>query len=281
MRNATLDIRRVSGAVGAEILDIDLSRPHPDATWGEIRQALNQHGVVFFRDQALTPEQQIDFAHRFGPITNSAYQPLVPGYPELAEVRKEPEQRKNVGGSYHTDQAFLEKPTLGTILLGRIIPEFGGDTLFVSMAAAFDALSDGLKHTLRGLRAIHSNAHVFGPLARESGRTNDNGMVNLERATDTASHPMVFRHPESGREVLYVNPAYTTHIEGWTAAESAPLLQYLYQHAQRPEFACRFRWREGSMAFWDNRQCWHYAVNDYHGQRRLMHRIMVAGTGFE
>lgn len=283
MQNSSLDIQPVTGTIGAEIAGIDLAAPQPDGVWTEIRQALNRHGVIFFRDQNITPQQEIDFARHFGTTCNSAYQPKLAGFPELVELRKEPNQKNNVGGNWHTDHAFKQAPPMGTIVLARETPAFGGDTLFISMAAAYDALSDGLKQTLDGLQGFHTNAHNFGPNTPPEilAKRKEGGMVNLDAAVDEAVHPVVVTHPETGRRSLYVNPGYLTHFVGWTKDESQPLIKFLCQHAQRPEYMCRFRWTPGAMAFFDNRQCWHYATNDYNGHRRVMHRIMVEGEPFK
>ena len=163
------------------------------------------------------------------------------------------------------------------MLYARKVPPSGGDTLFASMYAAYEALSDGLKQTLEGLRALHSSRHVFGANRHKPGNDLQGRVGNPELATQDAVHPVVIRHPGSGRKTLYVNPGFTLRFEGWTDDESRPLLDFLYRHAQRPEFCCRFQWAEGSIAFWDNRATWHYAVNDYHGERRLMHRVTIEG----
>ncbi|WP_137126088.1 TauD/TfdA family dioxygenase [Roseomonas sp. HF4] len=278
MRNSTLDIRRSAGAVGAEIRGVDLRDPLDDATFGEIRQAFHDHGVVFFRDQHITPEQHVAFAERFGPINVNRFFTPVPGHPRIAEVRKEPDQKKNIGEVWHADHSYDQVPALGSMLLAREVPEYGGDTMFASMAAAYAALSDGLKRTLDGLRAVHSSRHVFGAKAESRGAELSTRLHNPELATQDAVHPVVIRHPETGQRCLYVNRSFTTHIEGWTQEESAPLLDFLYRHGERPEFTCRFRWENGSIALWDNRSTWHFAVNDYHGQRRLMHRITIEGV---
>jgi alpha-ketoglutarate-dependent taurine dioxygenase len=278
MTTASLAVRPLSSAVGAEILGLDLADSLPAATIEAIRHALFEHGVVFLRDQKLTPEQQVAFARRFGEINVNRFFKAVDGYPMIAEVSKEPEQTGNIGGGWHTDHSYDQAPAMGSILYAREVPETGGDTLFASMYAAYEALSDGLKQTLEGLRALHSSRHIFGVEAY-AGRGDLKGRyVNPEAATQDAVHPVVVRHPGTGRKALYVNAAFTVRIEGWTEEESRPLLQYLYQHAARPEFSYRFQWREGSLAFWDNRCTWHYALNDYHGHRRLMHRITVEGV---
>ena len=278
MTNASIAVRPVSAAVGAEILGLDLAGTLADATIDAIRHALFQHGVVFFRDQKLTPEQHVALARRFGAINVNRFFKAVDGYPMIAEVRKEPEQVGNIGGGWHTDHSYDQVPAMGSILYAREVPETGGDTLFASMYAAYDACSDGLKKTLEGLQALHSSRHVFGVEAY-AGRGDLKGRyLNPDAATQDAVHPVVVRHPGSGRKALYVNSAFTVRFVGWTDEESRPLLQYLYQHAARPEFTYRFQWRAGSLAFWDNRCTWHYALNDYHGHRRLMHRITVEGV---
>jgi taurine dioxygenase len=276
MRNSTsLEVVPTGPVVGAEIRGLDLSAPLQAAEVETIRRTLFDRGVVFFRDQMITPEQHIAFAERFAPININRFFTPVPGHPKIAEVRKEPDQTKNIGGGWHTDHSYDQVPALGSILLARELPESGGDTLFASMYAAWDALSDGLKATLRSLRAVHSSRHVFG--RRDRPEQKDGRLGNAHLATQDAVHPVALRHPGSGRTALYVNPAFTLRFEGWTDEESKPLLEYLYRHAARPEFQTRFAWAPGSIAFWDNRATWHYAANDYQGERRLMHRITLEG----
>lgn len=277
MRNATLDIVPTSGALGAEIRGIDLSAPLETSKVSEIKTALAEHGVIFFRDLELTPKQHIAFAEQIGSININRFFKAAPGYPEIAEVRKEPDQKTNIGGGWHTDHSYDQVPALGSILLARDVPPRGGDTLFAAMWLAYETLSDGLKRTLEGLNAVHSSRHVFGGKAQYVRDAGDR-LGNAAAATQDAVHPVVLRHPESGRKVLYVNRAFTTHFDGWTAEESKPLLDYLYAHGARPEFQTRFQWQRGSMAIWDNRSTWHLAVNDYHGERRLMHRITLEGS---
>jgi len=274
----SLTVRPVSAAVGAEIEGVALANAS-DGELEALREAHAKHGVLFFRDQELTPEQHEAFAARWGEINVNRFFTPVEGHPRIAEVRKEPEQKINIGGGWHTDHSYDRVPAMGSILLARDVPATGGDTLFAGMGAAFDALSDGLKETLEGLRAVHSSRHVFG--GRAMAAATDDRIGNPELATQDAVHPVVARHPDTGRRLLYVNPGFTVRIEGWTDAESAPLLRYLYQHASRPEFTVRFQWKPGSVAFWDNRATWHYALNDYHGQFRLMHRITLEGVPLE
>lgn len=277
MRSTRIEVAPVAGAIGAEIRGVDLARLD-DATFAEIRQAFRDHGVIFFRDQDITPEQHIALARRFGPINVNRFFTPVAGHPEIAEVRKEPDQRKNIGEVWHTDHSYDQVPALGSLLVAREVPEFGGDTMFASMYAAYDALSDGLKRTLEGLRAVHSSRHVFGHDAAYHHSDLKGRLHNPDAATQDAVHPVVIRHPETGRKALYVNRNFTVGIEGWTREESAGLLDFLYRHGERPEFTCRFRWARGSVALWDNRCTWHFAINDYHGSRRLMHRITIEGT---
>jgi taurine dioxygenase len=273
MRSNAIGVRPVGGAVGAEITGIDLSEPLAGPVRDTIRKTLADRGVVFFRDQALTPEQHIALARQFGDININRFFAHADGYPEIALVVKEPEQTRNIGGGWHTDHSYDKAPALGSILYAREVPRCGGDTLFASMYAAYDALSDGLKQTLAGLRAVHSSRHVFGVERGDlKGRVG-----NAAAAVQDAVHPVVITHPDSGRKTLYVNPGFTLRFDGWTDDESRPLLEFLYRHAAKPEFGCRFVWQNGSIAFWDNRATWHYAVNDYQGQLRLMHRITVEG----
>jgi taurine dioxygenase len=268
----------LSTALGAEIGGVELATPPAGPVLSEILHAFGQYGVVFFRDQQLTPEQHLAFAECFGAVNINRFFTAAPGYPEIAEVRKEPEQRRNIGNGWHTDHSYDLAPAMGSMVYAREVPTTGGDTLFASMYAAYDTLSDGLKATLDGLRALHSSRHVFGAEA-DARRGDLQGRIgNPELATQDAIHPVVIRHPETGRKALYVNPGFTRHFDGWTEEESRLLLDYLYRHAVRPEFTIRFHWREDSLAFWDNRSTWHFAVNAYQGERRLLHRITIAGV---
>jgi taurine dioxygenase len=277
MRNTRIEVAPVAGALGAEIHGVDLATLD-DATFAEIRQAFLDHSVIFFRDQRITPAQHIAFARRFGPINVNRFFTPVAGHPEIAEVRKEPDQKKNIGEVWHTDHSYDQVPALGSMLVAREVPEFGGDTMFASMYAAYDALSDGMKRTLETLRAVHSSRHIFGREAAYHGNDLKGRLHNPDAATQDAAHPVVIRHPDTGRKALYVNRNFTIGIEGWTREESAGLLDFLYRHGERPEFTCRFRWSNGAVALWDNRSTWHFAINDYHGQRRLMHRITIEGS---
>jgi taurine dioxygenase len=277
-----IEIRLLGEGFGAEIHGLDLATELSDGVLVQLREALANYGVIFFRDQELTPEQHLAFAERWGAINVNRFFRAVDGHPRIAEVCKEPGQRANIGGSWHTDHSYDLAPAMGSILLAREVPEEGGDTLYANMALAYESLSEGLKQTLEGLEAFHSSRHVFGGAsgaASEDGSTDLVGRIgNPSAATQDAVHPVVIRHPESGRKILYVNPGFTLRFAGWSEAESKPLLLYLYDHATQPERTLRFRWQAGSIAFWDNRSTWHYALNDYPGHRRLMHRITVEGV---
>jgi taurine dioxygenase len=282
MTEQAVHITPYSAAVGGLVSGVDLAQPLSDAQFDRLRQAFGEYGVLFFRDQHLTPEQHLAFARRWAPIEINRFFKAVPGHPEIAEVRKEPEQKSNIGGDWHTDHSYDAVPAMGSLLLAREVPLRGGDTLFANMGRAFDALSPGLQKTLEGLRAVHSAAHVFGAQMGYAKAADLGGRIgNTAAVPADVVHPVVVRHPDTGCKTLYVNAAFTRHFEGWTASESAPLLRWLYEHAAKPEFTCRFEWQAGSMAFWDNRATWHYALNDYHGHRRVMHRITVQGKPFQ
>lgn len=261
--------------VGVEASGIDLNRID-EATMGAMKTALAEHGVVLVRDQSLTPEEHIAFARRWGAIDINNYFPANGGHPEIAEVRKSETQTVNIGGGWHTDHSYDQVPAMGSILLARETPPTGGDTLFASLGAAYDSLSDGMKSMLAGLRAVHSADHIYGHEGVYA-KTDQAADLKGHDVRTMAVHPVVIRHPSTGRSILYVNPAFTLRFEGWTREESMPLLHQLYQVAMREEFHCRVRWAPGSIAIWDNRSTWHHAMNDYQGHSRLMHRITIAG----
>lgn len=270
VRNAAIEVKPINGYIGGDITNVDLSEELSEATISDIRHALATHGVIFFRDQTLNPDQHDAFARRFGTLTTINFVKNVEGFGNMSLVSKEEDELKNIGAGWHADQTYYLKPPMGAVLVARELPASGGDTLFSSMAAAYDALSDGLKETLDSLWALHSNERIIR--SGGGGRLNTAGHEPMYQ-----EHPVVIRHPVTGRKSLFVNRAYTLRFRGWSDEESAPLLAYLYAHGQRPEFQVRFRWEPGSVAFWDNIQVWHYATNDYHGQRRIMHRLAIEG----
>jgi len=275
----TLHATPLSPALGAEISGVDIAGRISDAQFAELRQAFTDYAVIFLRDQDITPEQHIAFAERWGKINVNRFFKPTDDYPLIAEVRKEAEQKVNIGSTWHTDHSYDQCPAMGSILYAREVPSVGGDTLFASMYAAYEALSDGLKQMLSTLRAEHSSRHVFGDVGYVDRDLDDLGgrLGNSAAATQDALHPVIIRHPLSGRPALYVNGDFTVKFEGWSKQESQPLLDYLYAHASQNEFTCRFNWRKGSIAIWDNRATHHCALNDYFGERRLMHRITIEG----
>ena len=274
---STINVKPLSGNIGAEIDGVNLKKISKEQ-FKEIKKVFGKYGVIFFRNQNLSPEEEIIFAELWGEININRFFTNLEGYPKIALVSKEPDQKKNIGGAWHTDHTYDLEPAMGSILFAHQVPKKGGDTLFSSMYAAYETLSDGLKDTLKNMYGRHSSRHVFGTSRAERNDDTVGRIINSDKAKQDAIHPVVITHPQTGKKALFVNPTFTLGFDGWSDEESKPLLSYLYSHATKPEFTCRFKWEEGSIAFWDNRSTWHLAVNDYHGQRRLMHRITINGT---
>ncbi len=273
-----MDIIPLTGALGAEILGADLRR---EDDYAAIHAAFVRYSVVVVRAQSLTPDDHLAFARRFGTINVNRFFQRHATHPEIALVTKQPEQRHAVGEGWHTDHSYDAEPAMGSLLYAVEVPETGGDTLFVSMAAAYDALSAPLRSFLGTLSAWHSSRHVFGFSQAETEGTRTGRYRNPDAAVQDALHPVVIAHPLSQRAGLYVNPVFTTRIDGLGEDESAALLELIYRHCQNPDFHCRVRWRAGDLTIWDNRATWHKAINDYHGQRRRMHRVTVDGCALE
>lgn len=271
----SIAVHRIAGALGAEISGVDLSRDLPGDVVAAIRAAWLDHLVLFFRDQDLSPAQFLAFARRFGEVIEYPFVKGLDDYPEIIPVVKLEHERINFGGVWHSDTAYLEVPPMASMLIAREVPPAGGDTLFANMHLAYETLSDGMKRLLEGLVAVNSSANADVTRTREDRMRT--GARADARQEYVAAHPVVRVHPETGRRALYVNVAHTVCFEGMTREESAPILEYLFRHQIRPEFTCRFRWRPGSIAFWDNRCAQHNPINDYHGYRRTMHRITLAG----
>ncbi len=275
-----MQITALPGA-GAEITGVDIRHLTP-SEFDAVKRAFADHGVIFFRDQSLTEADHIAFARRFGPININRFFLAHERYPEIALVLKEKDQKTNIGGGWHTDHSYDAEPAMGSVLVARQLPDAGGDTWFASMYAAYGALDDATKEEISGLRAVHSAKHVFGSASNNFYRSNEDtdGRIGNPSAADVledVTHPVVITHPLSGKKALYVNPAFTTKIAGYCDEASGALLMRLYSHAMRPDFVHRFKWEPGSIAVWDNRATWHWAMNDYHGSRRLMHRITIEG----
>ena len=271
----TITVRPIAGAIGAEISGVDLSMLSDDLI-AEIRAAWLEHLVVFFRGQPLSKADFLAFAETIGEPARYPFLPSLERFPEIIEVKKLESETTNCGGIWHSDTVYLDEPPMASMLLAREVPPFGGDTEWANMYAAYEALSDNLKEFLDSLNAVHSSALADVSKTRED-RLVEAGDDDMAGQVFESVHPAVRTHPETGRRALYVNVAHTVKFEGMTEAESRPLLEYLYAHQTRAEFTCRFRWEVASLALWDNRCAMHNPINDYHGHRRVMHRITLRG----
>jgi taurine dioxygenase len=276
-----IEVRPLSGALGAELSGVDLAAAPSDDVVAEMRAALLRHGVICLRDQKLSREAQLAFARRLGepevhPIANGMSE-----HPEIIRVLKPAGESAYFGTSWHTDNSFFEKPSALTFLYGEKVPPHGGDTLFASMERALETLSEPMRRFLLPLRAIHSASDAYDP--RTTGEAKYRGETAItytysDSIYDEVEHPVVRTHPETGRQSLYVNPMFTQRIVGLEAHESAALLSMLYAHATRPEFTCRLHWQPGMVAIWDNRAVQHYAIDDYEDFERVMYRVTIQGT---
>jgi taurine dioxygenase len=275
MAKTAIEVRPIAGAIGAEVLGVDLGKELDQDTIAAVRRAWLQHCVIFFRDQDLPPARFLTFARQFGRVVEYPFIKGLEDFPEIIPVVKLEHEKTNFGGIWHSDTAYLEAPPMGTMLVAREVPPYGGDTMFANMYLAHEALSDGMKRLLDGLIAINTSAKADVSRTRED-RVKDSMRADAKREY-VGEHPVVRTHPETGRKALYLNAGHTLRFKDMSVEESTPILDYLFRHQVRPEFTCRFAWRPGSMAFWDNRCALHNPVNDYHGYRRVMHRITLAG----
>ena len=260
---------------GVEISGVSLANCS-DAEMQDIKRAIYEHGVAVFRDQEFSPEDHIKFGRRWGGIDINNYFPLQDDYDEISIVKKEPDQQTNIGGAWHTDHSYDQIPAMGSVLVARHLPPKGGDTMWAHMGAAYDALSDELKQQIEGLEAFHTADHVY----KADGIYAQTDMGKDLRGQDLetgAIHPVVIRHPQTGRKRLYVSTACTIHFVGQTREESLPLLHQLCDAALTETNQCRLQWKPGTIAIWDNRTTWHNAMNDYQGHYREMHRITLSG----
>lgn len=268
----SLQANPLSGTIGAEITGVDLAALD-DTTFDGIHRALLDHGVICFRDQKLTPDQQLAFAARWGDIHLHPYLNGLPDRPEIIEIVKEAGERNRFGDHWHTDQIFTPEPAMATMLYAKEVPSVGGDTMFASLSHAYDALSDGMK-------VLAGRLHTYNLYDKQAPRSRQMSakIPDMEKPTEPSVHPLVRVHPETGRRGLYINEMQTTrHFDGMTEEESRPLIKYFLQHATRPEFTCRIRWEVGTLAIWDNRCLMHLALDDYQNYRRVMHRITIKG----
>ena len=268
-------IQPVAGAVGAEVSGFDLTRGVSDDTVAAIRQAWLKHGVIFLRNQPLEPAAYLAFAQRFGEVVEYPFVKGIEGHPLIIPVLKLAHEKVNFGGIWHTDTAYLEVPPMASMLIARELPPYGGDTLFASAYAAYEALSPAMQKMLAGLTGVNASSKADVTRTREDLIKSAPG--SSARKDLMAEHPVVRTHPETGRKALYVNFGHTVRFAGMTDEESRPLLEFLFAHQVKPEFTCRFTWRVGDIAFWDNRCVQHNPVNDYHGFKRSMHRVTLKG----
>jgi len=274
-----IQVRRLAGAMGAEIFGVDLSKPLDDRTFAEIHRAWLENLVVFFRDQEMTPQQYLAFAKRWGDVHLHPYMRGMDDHPEIFEIIKKETDTQNFGGRWHSDQMFCPEPAKATMLYAHEVPAAGGDTMYSNLYLAYDALSDGMKRMLANVKTYNMGDRKYGGKSRAERYAAQGSMapkVAPPNRDINTEHPLIRTHPETGRKALYIG-SHSARFADMTEEESAPLLQYLMDHSHSPEFTCRFRWQVGSLAIWDNRCCQHNAVNDYHGQRRRMHRITIAG----
>jgi len=273
----SLQVRPLAGALGAEVDGASLAALQDAGVWEEILRAFAAHSVLVFRDQALEPVDLMRVGARFGEPCHYPFVTGMDGFPYIFEIVKEPDEKKNFGGNWHSDTTYLEKPPLATLLHAIETPTYGGDTLFTNTRAAYDALSAGMRAMVDGLTGIYSAELKLG-----GGRTAMHKNIGSMKVHDTdaadqfvAEHPIVRTHPVTGRKALYLSRGHTIHFKDMSEDESRPLIDWLQQHQTRPEFTCRVRWAPGTLVVWDNRCTQHSAVNDYHGQRRRMRRLTV------
>jgi taurine dioxygenase len=268
-RNFTrFSVAPLTPTIGAELHGIDLASELSDDVIADIRAALLTYKVIFFRDQAISEDQHIAFARRFGDLEVHPVTPKDQPHQEIFHLKTRPGGRTGAD-LWHSDVTWRAEPSLGSVLRARVMPEVGGDTMFADMIAAYEGLSPALKEWVCSLTAVHDGS-VFAPF---QGKTREQFWEEFP----LQEHPVVRTHPETGERALYVNRAFTTEIKGLAKKESDWLLDHLYSQASKPEYQCRFRWKENSIAFWDNRACQHYAVSDYAPAMRAMERVTVIG----
>ena len=277
-----IDVRPYAGACGAEIFGVDISKPVDLEVIEEIKLAYLDHLVIFLRDQTIEPDGLKGFGKHFGSFHIHPFVGSLEGHPEIMMVVKNPEDKYNFSGTWHSDVTFDAAPPLGSMLCAMEVPNFGGNTLFANQYLAYEMLSDTYKKMLSGMNAIHSAENMYGDdgeYSSDAYQSEHSGtkIDSDNRAHKRTVHPIVRTHPETGQKALYVNEPFTVGIEGMTDDESEPILRYLVKHAVQPDICCNFRWEKGSVAFWDNRCLQHYALNDYPGERRVMWRLTING----
>ena len=276
--NGSITIKRLAGAMGAEVRGVDLSKPLANEQIVDIHRAFLDHQMIYFRDQELTPKAQVDLARHFGKPAIYPFLKGLDGHPEVNALIKTEDDTHAFGSTWHSDTAYKERPDLGTLLYAVEVPEVGGDTMYANAYKAYETLSSGMKQMLDGLIGVFNSEKGYkGGRAAQVGKLGEMGKAVIPTETFEAEHPIVRTHPETGRKALYVSRSHTLHFKDMTREESDPLINYLADHIVRPEFQCRLRWEAGTLAIWDNRCTQHHALNDYHGQRRHMHRVTIEG----
>jgi len=274
------DIRRLCGALGAEVRGVDLAAELAPDVFARLEEAFLEHQVLVFRDQKLDPEQQLAFARRFG---EPEVHPIVEGtqeHPELIRVHKPTGESASFGTGWHSDNTFFECPSLATILYGVMIPPYGGDTLFASTERAWQALSPALQERLEGLHGVHSARRAYDPAATGEAKYKGDAPLRYhwsDAIRDEVQHPLVRTHPRTGRKGLFVNPMFTLGVAELEEREGEALLGFLFEHIALPQWTCRVRWEPGTVTMWDNRAVWHTAMDDYQDFERLMVRVTLAG----
>lgn len=259
-----IEVKRIAGSLGAEVHGVDLAQLD-DGVFAKVHAAFLEHHVLAFRDQKLTPDQQVAFGARFGPLYVHPIVPHIEGHPEVIQIANLGKKR-TITEVWHSDVTFAERPPMASALYALEVPEAGGDTLFANQHAAFEALSPGLQRLLEGLRGIHTGAGLGAALGKGEDWRKQGQL-----------HPAVRTHPDTGRKALFVNRAFTAAFEDMTPEESAPLLRFLIDQATQPHLTCRHRWKSGDLVLWDNRSVMHYAVHDHGDAPRRLHRITVEG----
>ncbi|WP_316163858.1 TauD/TfdA dioxygenase family protein [Bradyrhizobium sp. SZCCHNRI20481] len=273
----TISVSPNTGALGAEVSGVDLSQPLDGRVVAEIRRALLENLVLVFRNQNITPEHHKAFAASFGELDIHPYSVPLAGHPEILEIVKEKDDRVNFGGGWHADMTYIETPPLGVVLVARELPPRGGDTLFANLYAAYDALSDAMKQRLEGMQGVHDAGATYGATGTKSRENQSTKVVITGQAQHSATHPVVRTHPETKRKSIFVNDGHTVALQGFSKQESKALLSFLFEHCEKHEFAFRLSWTEGTVVIWDNRCTHHMALNDYHGHRRVIHRVVIRG----
>lgn len=276
-----LTVHKIAGSLGAEINGVDLSQELSETVLAEIRAALLDNLVICFRDQHLTPDQQLAFAKRWGEIHLHPFMQGMEDHPEILAIIKRPTDKKNFGGSWHSDQMFSPSPAMGTILYAKEVPSAGGDTLFTNQYLAYESLSDGMKAIAGQLRTVcvGDNFRAADGMSRKERYSRQMSEMKVKdpgNVQTTSVHPLVRTHPETGRKALYIG-GHVQHFDGMTEEESDPLINFFKAHSTRPEFTGRIRWQTNTLVFWDNRCTQHFAINDYPAETRIMHRITVCG----